>query len=443
MHPLLRLVVVRVLALAPMLLALSIASFALVHVIPGDPALVMMGGEGTTQGVEELRRQLGLDRPLHIRYLEWLGKIVRGDLGESLYNKTRVSEELLWRMPTTLALVTLALLFSIGIGVPAGLLSASFRNSWIDHVARLLTLVSLSLPSFWLGLMLIILFSLWLDLLPIVGYEPITRGLWRAIPFLILPSLSLGTYLAALLTRLTRSSMLEVLNQDYVRTARAKGLGNRVVLMRHALRNALIPIVTVIGINVGILLGGSAVIETVFVLPGVGPARRALALQPRPPGHPGTHPLRRGHLRAREPAGRRHLHVPGPAAPAELTPVTVPDDLAPVDRDDRRRPPGRRDRCSRRAAGGRGDRRRRASGAPPGRGAGARTPSHAVAVGTGGPVDAPEPAVRGRRRHRARAGDDGAPGPPLAPPEPGSHERAEAVLAAGRGLLVRDGSSGA
>jgi peptide/nickel transport system permease protein len=269
-HPLLKLVVVRVLALAPMLLALSMASFALVHVIPGDPALVMMGGEGTTQAVEELRHQLGLDRPLHVRYLEWLGKIVRGDLGESLYNKTRVSEELLWRMPTTLSLVALALVFSIGIGVPAGLFSAAFRNSWIDHAARLLTLVSLSLPSFWLGLMLIILFSLWLDLLPIVGYEPITQGVWKAIPFLILPSLSLGTYLAALLTRLTRSSMLEVLNQDYVRTARAKGLANRAVLMRHALRNALIPIVTVIGINLGILLGGSAVIETVFVLPGVG-----------------------------------------------------------------------------------------------------------------------------------------------------------------------------
>ncbi len=270
MHPLLKLVLVRVLALVPMLLALSMASFALVHVIPGDPALVMMGGEGTTQAVEELRRQLGLDRPLHVRYLEWVGQIARGNLGESLYNKTRVSEELLWRMPTTLSLVTLALLFSIAIGVPAGLLSAAFRNSWIDHAARLLTLVSLSLPSFWLGLMLIILFALWLDLLPIVGYEPITRGFWKAIPFLILPSLSLGTYLAALLTRLTRSSMLEVLNQDYVRTARAKGLRDRVVLMRHALRNALIPIVTVIGINVGILLGGSAVIETVFVLPGVG-----------------------------------------------------------------------------------------------------------------------------------------------------------------------------
>ena len=270
MHPLLKLIFVRLVALAPMLLALSMASFALVHVIPGDPALVMMGGEGTTQAVEELRRQLGLDRPLHTRYLEWLGKIARGDLGESLYNRTRVSDELLWRMPTTLTLVALALLFSIGIGVPAGLLSAAFRNSWIDHAARLLTLVSLSLPSFWLGLMLIIFFSLWLDLLPIVGYEPITRGLWKAIPFLILPSLSLGSYLAALLTRLTRSSMLEVLNQDYVRTARAKGLGDRVVVMRHALRNALIPIVTVIGINVGILLGGSAVIETVFVLPGVG-----------------------------------------------------------------------------------------------------------------------------------------------------------------------------
>jgi peptide/nickel transport system permease protein len=270
MHPLLRLVLVRLLALAPMLLALSIASFALVHVIPADPALVMMGGEGTTQAVEELRRQLGLDRPLHVRYLEWLGRIAQGDLGQSLYNRTQVSEELLWRMPTTLSLVTLALLLSIAIGIPAGLVSAAFRNSWVDHAARLLTLVSLSLPSFWLGLMLIILFSLWLNVLPIVGYEPITQGFWKAIPFLVLPSLSLGAYLAALLTRLTRSSMLEVLNQDYVRTARAKGLRDRVVLMRHALRNALIPIVTVIGINVGILLGGSAVVETVFVLPGVG-----------------------------------------------------------------------------------------------------------------------------------------------------------------------------
>jgi peptide/nickel transport system permease protein len=173
-------------------------------------------------------------------------------------------------MPTTLALVSLALLFSVTIGIPAGLLSAAFRNSWIDHAARLLTLVGLSLPSFWLGLMLIIFFSLWLDLLPIVGYEPITRGFWRAIPYLILPSLALGARFTALLTRFTRSSMLEILGQDYVRTAWAKGLHDRVVLMRHALRNALIPIVTVIGIEVGILLGGSAVIETVFVLPGVG-----------------------------------------------------------------------------------------------------------------------------------------------------------------------------
>ena len=260
----------RLVALVPMLLALSVASFALVHVIPGDPALVMMGGEGTTQAVEELRRQLGLDRPLHVRYLEWLGRIAQGDLGQSLYNRTQVSEELLWRMPTTFTLVTLALLLAIAIGIPAGLLSAAFRNSWIDHAARLLTLVSLSLPSFWLGLMLIILFSLWLDLFPIVGYEPITRGIGKAIPYLILPSLALGTHLAAILTRLTRSSMLEVLSQDYVRTARAKGLRDRVVLMRHALRNALIPLVTVLGINMGILLGGTAVVETVFVLPGVG-----------------------------------------------------------------------------------------------------------------------------------------------------------------------------
>ena len=270
MSPLLTLILGRLQAMLPMLLGLSMASFALVHVIPGDPALVMLGGEGSPQALAELREQLDLNKPLPVRYWEWLTQVTRGNLGQSLYNKTRISEELLWRMPTTLALVILALGFAIGIGVPSGLLSAVFRNSWIDHAARLLTLVSLSLPSFWLGLMLIILFSLKLDLVPIVGYQPIGARSWSGLRFLILPSAALGTYLAALLTRLTRSSMLEVLGQEYVRTARAKGLRNAAVLVRHALRNALIPIVTVLGINVGILLGGSAVIETVFVLPGVG-----------------------------------------------------------------------------------------------------------------------------------------------------------------------------
>jgi len=241
-----------------------------VHVIPGDPALVMLGGEGTPQQVQELRKQLGLDRPLIVRYGEWLGRVLRGDLGESLYNRTRITDELRWRFPTTLALVCLSLLLSIGMGVPTGLISAVYRNSWIDHAARLLTLVSLSLPSFWLGLMLILLFSLKLNLLPIVGYKPITIDSWGGIRFLILPGAALGTYLAALLARLMRSSVLEVLGQEYIRTARAKGLPERVVLFRHALRNALVPAVTVIGINVGILLGGSAVIETLFVLPGVG-----------------------------------------------------------------------------------------------------------------------------------------------------------------------------
>jgi len=269
-NPLLKLILTRLIALVPMLLALSMASFALVHVIPGDPALVMLGGESSKEAVEELRAQLGLDKPLPLRYWEWLTQVARGDLGQSLYNKTRISEELLWRMPTTLALVALALTLSVAIGIPAGLLSAALRNSWLDHAARLLTLVSLSLPSFWLGLMLIILFSLKLDLLPIVGYQPITTDFWGGIRFLILPSAALSAHLTALLTRFTRSSMLEVLGQDYVRTARAKGLRSRVVLMRHALKNALIPIVTVIGIHLGILLGGSAVIETVFVLPGVG-----------------------------------------------------------------------------------------------------------------------------------------------------------------------------
>jgi peptide/nickel transport system permease protein len=270
MSPLFRHTIGRLIALVPMLFALSIASFALVHVIPGDPALVMLGGEGTPQQAAELRKQLGLDRPLPIRYWEWLTRVARGDLGESLYNRTRVVDELIWRFPTTLTLVCMSLLISVLIGVPAGLLSAVFRNSWIDHVARLLTLVSLSMPSFWLGLMLIILFSLKLNLLPIVGYTSVVTNLWSGLPFLILPSCAMGTYLTALLARLVRSSVLEILGQDYVRTARAKGLHERIVLFRHALRNALIPAVTVMGINLGILLGGSAVIETMFVLPGVG-----------------------------------------------------------------------------------------------------------------------------------------------------------------------------
>jgi peptide/nickel transport system permease protein len=218
----------------------------------------------------ELRQQLGLDRPLPVRYWEWLTRVVRGDLGESLYNRTRVIDELVWRLPTTLTLVLMSLILSIGIGVPAGIASAVYRNTWIDHAARLLTLVSLSVPSFWLGLMLIILFSLKLNLLPIVGYKSVVTDFWFGIRFLILPSFALGTYLAALLARLVRSSVLEVLGQDYIRTARAKGLREKAVLFRHALRNALIPAVTVIGINVGILLGGSVVIETLFVLPGVG-----------------------------------------------------------------------------------------------------------------------------------------------------------------------------
>jgi peptide/nickel transport system permease protein len=267
---LLKHILVRLVALIPMLIGLSIASFALVHVIPGDPALVMLGGEGTPQQVAELRKQLGLDRPLPVRYWEWLGRVMRGDLGESLYNRTRVIDELIWRFPTTLSLVCLALVISVAIGVPAGLISAVYRNTWVDHVARLATLVSLSMPSFWLGLMLIILFSLKLNLLPIVGYTSVVTDLWTGLRFLILPSLALGTYLTALLARLVRSSVLEVLGQDYIRTARAKGLHQRLVLFRHALRNALIPAVTVLGINMGILLGGSAVIETLFVLPGVG-----------------------------------------------------------------------------------------------------------------------------------------------------------------------------
>lgn len=256
----------RILALVPTWVGLSFLVFGLSHLAPGDPAQIILlrqsGEVPTVEAVERLRRQLGLDDPLPVRYGRWLWNALQGDLGFSYRTGEPVLKGLVDHFPATLQLATAALLIGLLIALPLGVLSAVRRNSTLDHGSRLAALVGASVPSFWLGYLLILLFSVQLGLFPVAG-----RGGWE---HLVLPALTLGVGAAASLARLTRSSLLEELRQDYVRTARAKGLPERTVIGRHALRNALNPIVTLIGIRFGALLGGAVVVEVVFAWPGIG-----------------------------------------------------------------------------------------------------------------------------------------------------------------------------
>ncbi len=256
----------RLLFLAPALLGISLLAFGLANLAPGDPAQMILlrrtGELPAEAAVERLRRQLGLDDPYPVRYAHWLADAARGDLGTSYRTGQPVLQDLLENFPATLELAVAALGISLLIALPVGILSAVRRNSAIDHTSRLAALIGASLPSFWLGYLLILLFSVRFPLLPVAG-----RGGWE---HLVLPALTLGIGGAAGLTRLTRSSLLEELQNDYVRTARAKGLPERRVIGRHALRNALNPIVTLTGIRFGALLGGAVVVETVFAWPGIG-----------------------------------------------------------------------------------------------------------------------------------------------------------------------------
>lgn len=260
----------RILALVPVLLSISFLTFTLMALIPGDPAVVMLGADATPDAIEALRETLGLNKPFPLRYLWWLGNALKGDLGLSLYQHEPVAELVAQRIPTTLLLCVLATIVSIVVGIPTGVLSAVRRNKTSDHVIRLLSLVGFAMPNFWAGLLLTMAFSVMLPIFPITGFVSPQQDFVGSLKFFVLPSLALGLTLAGFLSRLTRSSMLDVLQQDYTRTAWAKGLKHRTIVYRHALRNALMPLVTVIGLNFGVLLGGSVVMETVFNLPGVG-----------------------------------------------------------------------------------------------------------------------------------------------------------------------------
>lgn len=260
----------RLLTLVPVLVAISFVSFLLLAIIPGDPAVMMLGADASPGALEALRERLGLDRPLLTRFFWWLGNAARGDLGDSLYQNRPVVEMVLSRLPITLMICFLATVVSILVGLTAGVIAAINRNNPVDHVLRVVSLIGLSMPEFWLGLLLILTFSIRWQIFPITGFVPLGEDLFASLQFFVLPSLALGLTLAGFLTRLTRGSMLEVLSADYVRTAKSKGLRPRRVIVRHALGTALLPLVTVIGLNFGRLLGGAVVIETVFSLPGIG-----------------------------------------------------------------------------------------------------------------------------------------------------------------------------
>ncbi len=260
----------RLIALIPALALVAVLTFLVIHIVPGDPAGAMLGTEATAERIAQLRQQLGLDKPLPQQFVEWLSRALRGDLGQSFYLRQPVTESLMERLPLTLTLASFALAVSLAIGIPAGIIAAIFQNRPADAGVMAVAVLGISFPSFWLGLNFIYLFGVVLRWFPTGGYVPLTENLTAGLRHLCLPSVSLGILQAALIARITRSSMLEVLRQEYVRTARAQGLAEARVIVRHALSNAMISIITVVGLAFGILLGGAVVIETVFTLPGIG-----------------------------------------------------------------------------------------------------------------------------------------------------------------------------
>jgi peptide/nickel transport system permease protein len=255
----------------PVLIGISFVTFALLTFAPGDAISLMLGSESVNvANVERLRRQLGLDQPWYVQYINYMSGLVRGNLGTSIVSQQPVARQIVERFPNTLLLTVSAMFIALLIALPAGIISAARKNRPEDFLAMLFAMIGVSMPNFWLGLVLIIIFGLELRWLPIRGIGNIDRGLWVFISHLILPAVTLGTSLAAILTRLTRNAMLDVLAEDYVRTARAKGVHSRRVLYRHALRNAVMPIVTTAGLQFGALLGGAIIIETIFSWPGLG-----------------------------------------------------------------------------------------------------------------------------------------------------------------------------
>jgi peptide/nickel transport system permease protein len=281
-----RYIIKRLLTIIPVLLGISMLVFAFIRLIPGDIATSMLGERATPERVQALRTELGLDRPLYEQYIIYAGKVVRGDLGKSIMRGDPVTQDLLRRFPATVELALAAILVALIVGIPAGVISAVRRNSFFDNASRLVALAGVSMPIFWLGLMLSWVFGVMLHWLPTGGRLTVTLAvapvdffghtfrtnsyILDSLLHLVLPAVALGTIPMAIIARMTRSSMLEVMNQDYIRTASSKGLTERMVVTRHALKNALLPVVTVVGLQVGRLFSGAILTETIFGWPGIG-----------------------------------------------------------------------------------------------------------------------------------------------------------------------------
>jgi peptide/nickel transport system permease protein len=238
--------------------------------VPGDPVTVMLGQEYTPEAADALRKKLGLDQPLHVQYVRWFSHIMQGDLGRSIATDEPVTDAVRSGLPKTLSITLFAFVFGLIIAIPAGTLAALRRDGPIDYAASIATFVGISLPPFWFGIVFILIFAVRLDWLPSLGYASLSDGVWEWFKHLILPGLAAGVGQAAILMRFVRAGLLEVMGSDYVRTARAKGLNERVVILRHAMRNSLIPVVTVAGLSLAGLLGGLVITETVFSIRGIG-----------------------------------------------------------------------------------------------------------------------------------------------------------------------------
>lgn len=260
----------RLVQLVPVLLLASVAVFLLIRLIPGDPAHIIAGADATQEQIEAVRRQLGLDRPLPVQYAVWLGNVVRGDLGLTIIGDMPVTRMILTKLPVTIELTIGAMFFALLVALPLGILSAVRPNSFIAKGAFWWNSLAMAVPTFWLGILLVLTFGLQLRLLPTSGYVPFFEDPLKALRFMILPALTLGTSISAVLARFTRAALVETLSQDYVRTARAKGLTERQVVLGHVLKNALIPVVTVLGMQFGAFMGGAVITESIFDYPGMG-----------------------------------------------------------------------------------------------------------------------------------------------------------------------------
>lgn len=263
--------IVRRLVLAiPVLLLVSVGTFLLIHLVPGNPAATILGEYASPKAIAALDLQLGLDRPLPVQFGVWLAALVHGNLGSSLVYSTPVSQMILARFPVTLELTVLSLGMSLALALPFGIAAGRRPNSLVDYVSRILSLAGVSMPIFWMALVLIYIFGLVLRVLPTEGFVPLSQGLGANLASLVLPAFAQALALMATTVRLLRSELMEALQQDFVRTARAKGVSERHVVTRHALRNALLPVVTAVGLQFGALLGGVVITETIFGLPGMG-----------------------------------------------------------------------------------------------------------------------------------------------------------------------------